>query len=120
MAEILGFTDWFILGSILAIVGVDIALVSMERPTVSKRLRFYGERVAAFPFAWGALGGHYWGPSHGPIGGNWVTSVTLLILCTFGAVVGHRWLRLVFNMPRWFAVFWLLPGIAAGAIFWPQ
>jgi len=114
------FTDWFILATVFSIAAVDLALVFFEAKTISNRTRAYGSKWASFPFAWGVLGGHFWGPGGGPLLGSWVWSISLLIACALGAMVIHRWARLEFSLPAWSVSFWLIPGFAAGFLLWPQ
>ena len=112
--------DWFIVLGILVIAVVDVLFIVYKTPTISRRLRGIGYRVSFFPYAWGALGGHFWGPSMDPAFGSWWISVGLLIAC--GALVSgihHAMLRWA-SPPDWTALLYLPCGIPAGIFFWPQ
>lgn len=113
-------TDWFIFGTIMGIAVADLFFLWVRTKTISNRLRYYGYEWASFPFAWGALGGHFWGPPGSPFLGSWFASIGALVVCMFVVMVLHWQVRDKLDVPAWSVVFWILPGIAAGAHFWPQ
>lgn len=85
--------------------------------TESGILRRAGRSFVGLPIAWGALGGHFWGPSHhlvpwwGPL---------LLAGATAVLALTHFILRRFLKIPAWSALVYLILGIPMGAIFWAQ
>lgn len=91
-----------------------------EYDTESGILRRIGARFAGIPFAWGALGGHFWGPSWDPPGERWIWACGLGAMAL--ALTGLHYLirRTQLRPPTWFAVVYLVVGIPSGAVMWPQ
>lgn len=88
--------DWVIILGIAVIAAVDVLLIVYKTPTISRRFRAVGYRVSFFPYAWGVLGGHFWGPSMDPAFGSWWISIGLLIgLGLVLSVAHHAMLRWV-------------------------
>jgi hypothetical protein len=88
--------------------------------TESGIMRRVGARFAGIPFAWGALGGHFWGPSIELPGDAWFWAVGLGGLA-IGITGIHFLIRRTFlRPPQWFALVYLVAGIPAGAVLWAQ
>lgn len=112
--------DWFIIVGIAVIAIADVWLIVCSTPTISRRFRLYGRKVSSFPFAWGVLGGHFWGPDMEPAFGSWVASIGALLLSTVWMGVMHWAFWRKSLPPAWSAVVYLGLGVAAGIFFWPQ
>lgn len=112
--------DWFIIGCLLVIIVVDVIFVAREEKTISNRMRRVGREVAALPFAWGVLGGHFYGPTNEPMLGSWVVSIGCLLLVTVFVGMLHMFLRNNSDLPAWSVLMYVPLGIPAGALFWPQ
>ena len=88
--------------------------------TESGILRRVGARFAGIPLAWGALGGHFWGPSWDPPGIYWLWPLGLAALAAL-ITLGHYGLRKTsLRPPAWFATVYLVVGVPLGALMWPQ
>lgn len=112
-------TDLLIGLILLGIAATDIVLLMLKRDTYSWRLRKVGQSFAAPSFVWGILGGHFWGPSREPIFGSYPLSIGALAILTVTLVAAHRWLLRWFDVPAWFPLLYLAPGVLAGALLWP-
>lgn len=88
-----------------------------ERDTESGIFRRAGRAFVAIPIAWGALGGHFWGPSH-DLFGKW--SPLYLIAATVALTGVHFILRRFLKIPAWSALVYFILGIPMGAMLWPQ
>lgn len=86
--------------------------------TISMVMKDLGWRFVSIPFAWGALGGHFWmdGPSF------WEPQSHALLGFLIGAAVIADLANARARWPRWLThpMLWLVLGIAAGALLWPQ
>jgi len=111
--------DWFILAGVAVIAIVDVIFVVRTTPTISRRFRSYGYRVSFFPYAWGVLGGHFWGPDLDPLLGNWWASVGIL-LSAGGVLSLVHWLLLKLDPPDWTPLLYIPAGVVAGVFMWPQ
>lgn len=112
--------DWVIIGFVVAIAIADVALIICKTPTISRRFRGIGYRLSFFPYAWGVLGGHFWGPHLDPLMGRWLASVAALVLIGL-LLSGFHWaLRTWADPPDWVALLYLPCGVAAGIMLWPQ
>lgn len=112
-------TDLFIVGVVALISGVDVWFAVGKPKTISRRLRKHGRSVAAIPFAWGYLGGHFFGPL---VGFSVHIGLSLGALVVGGALASllHRFVLQRFTASPWLGVLWLLVGIGAGTYLWPQ
>ena len=114
------FTDVFIISILVAIAIFDIWLLASGNKTISNRMRLVGERVSFAPYSWGAIGGHFWGPDGEPAFGNWWASIGLLLAIGAALTGIHLLLRRWEKLPGWFSLTYLLCGIPAGLLLWPQ
>ena len=114
-------TDWLIVAFIAAIAVSDLALVWRRMPPYSRRLRDIGRRVSFFPYAWGVLGGHFWGPVPA-LTHTWWLQLTLLL--TFGGAFTLLHLALREVWPKASGLLPLLVylplGVVAGMLVWSQ
>lgn len=115
-----GLVDVFILTVVFSVTLADLYFVWSPEPTVSNRMREHGLQQGVLPFAWGVLGGHFWGPSRAPLLGSWPVSIAALLACVGLMYALHRGLRRYIHLPRWIPLLYLLPGVAVGAFLWPQ
>lgn len=116
-------TDWLILLFIVAIALSDLLLIWQHLPPYSRRLRIIGRHVSFFPYAWGVLGGHFWGPvpalthTH-----TWWVQLALLLAFGGAFTLVHLALR-----KAWPWASGLLPllaylplGVVIGMLVWSQ
>ncbi len=87
--------------------------------TESGIMRRLGARIVGVPMAWGALGGHFWGPSWDPPGPYWGHTLALALIAV-AASVGHFFLRKGRTLPAWSALIYFVAGVPLGALLWPQ
>lgn len=84
-----------------------------DRDTISGQVLTLSERVVGLPFAFGALGGHFFWPGT-PILPQPFAALAILgisiVLC-LSALLGR---------PRWMAPVSLAAGMIAGHLLWPQ
>lgn len=111
--------DWLIAVTIATVSILDVGLVLWHYPTVSRRMRLIGREVAFFPYAWGVLGGHFWGPHVEPVFISQLGSILLLIGIGLAFVGFHRLWR-EYGAPGWAALLYLPAGVPAGIFLWPQ
>lgn len=112
--------DIFIMLLVSIITLVDVLFVVKDTPTASRRMRAYGYRIAAAPFAWGALAGHFWGPHTSPPFGTYFASAFILTSCCLFVAFLHRLSLEWFDLPDWFVLVYAVIGIPTGAFAWPQ
>lgn len=111
--------DWFNVTALAVIVVADAAFAVLQTPTISRRFREYGYRMAALPYVWGLLAGHFWGSIDGLSWGSRWTLMALALSCLVVVYI-HALLRLAFNLPNWFVLVYVLVGVPVGAFLWPQ
>ena len=114
-------TDWFIGGTIAVIALFDVYLLLAHRKTISRRMRKHGRNIVAMPWAWGVLGGHFWGPDGvDPALGGYGPSVGLLVAVGATLVGVHLLVRRWLKLPTWWPLIYLVCGIPCGIWLWPQ
>ncbi len=107
------------------LVGWDIYVAFFnEEPgdTESNILRKFGRQVGGAPFAWGVLGGHFWGPDgitpfFGPTASPVFLLMLALVLSIFHVLAKHILIEKYTNA---LVLIYLIAGLPLGAIFWPQ
>ena len=98
---------------------IYVAFFNEEKgDTISEVLRHAGQRMAGVPFAWGALGGHFWGWQQELLLPQPWSGVLLGATATLLAVA-HFIIRKLTAPPAWSATFYLVVGIPFGAVLWP-
>lgn len=106
----------------LLLIGYDIAVytnsVDNSLDTLSGRMRLWGMTTPLLPFAWGVLGGHFWGSFHA---GQFIPSkagIALLVFVAWSVIVaGIIAKNENIHISPWMM---LIPGIIVGAVLWPQ
>jgi hypothetical protein len=112
--------DWSIILGLVAITAVDVLFIVYRSPTISNRFRMIGRKVSFFPYAWGALGGHFWGPPMQPAFGNWWASIGILLGVGVLLSLAHFLVLLYSKPPPWVSLLYIPCGIPLGMFFWPQ
>lgn len=114
-------SDVTIIALLALIVVVDLLLLALNYPTISNKVRVYGRLWASFPYAWGVLGGHFWGPNNtSPIFVSDLTSAGVLLLSCALIGVFHRVIDEFADPPDWATLVYIPIGIPAGVFLWPQ
>lgn len=116
----MNWTDVAIVACISFCALVDLLLVATKRATVSDRIRDLGAKLSFFPYAWGVIAGHFWGPARTPAFGNWPASIATLLALGVALSVFHFVVTSTIEVPRWATLVYLPFGLTAGVIFWPQ
>lgn len=103
-------TSGVIVAATAILVGYDLLPVASkpDGDTISEVLRAWGQAWPAVPFAWGALGGHFWSP----LRRRWGLWHGLAYLCGLGLVIQ------ALPLPGGPMVA-MVVGIIAGATLWP-
>ena len=112
--------DWSIIVGVLVIAAIDVLFIFYKTPTISNRFRAIGRQLSLFPYMWGVLGGHFWGPDLEPPFNNWWASIGLLL--AIGSVLsGVHWIIRRWTVPpEWLVLLYLPCGTVAGIFLWPQ
>ena len=112
--------DWSIIIGITLIGVIDVLFIVHKTPTISRRFRAVGYRLSFLPYAWGAIGGHFWGPHRLPAFGSWWWSIATLALFGLALSVVHRIMLRWVDPPDWVPLVYLPCGAVMGVFFWPQ
>lgn len=114
-------TDWLILGIVAFIAVSDLWLMWAGLPTYSRSLRELGKKVSFFPYAWGVIGGHFWGPIEKVFHVWWQVLLLLLGLGIAVSLAGLVVQGLHLRRGHWLPLLLYLPiGLCAGAVIWAQ
>ena len=113
-------SDWFIVSIVLVATIFDIIVICKKLKSISNRMRFVSKNLSLAPFSWGILGGHFWGPLNNPFLDSWVISISCLVSATIVVSVVHVLWKKFMDVPIWISLIYMLLGIPAGIIFWPQ
>lgn len=110
--------------TLAVLIGWDIYVaffneIPNEHDTESGIMRKIGNSFVGVPFAWGALGGHFWGPSWDPPGPYWVWPLSLCCIALVLSALHYVGRRYLYFKP-WFAVLYVVAGVPLGALMWPQ
>lgn len=89
-----------------------------SQDTESGIMRRLGSRVVGVAVGWGALGGHFWGPSHTLVPQPWGPIFLAATACVLTLM--HWKLRKRFILPVWSALLYMVAGIPLGALLWAQ
>jgi hypothetical protein len=113
------WADISIIGTVAVVTIVDVILLVLHKKTISNRMRFWGQQVAAPFYLWGVLGGHFVGDID-PIVSLWAGIGIVVGGCL--AISGAHFLACYFNLkpPWYFGLFYLSAGVVLGLLFWPQ
>lgn len=122
-------TIYFIICVTLFIIGYDIWAysnnVSNALDTISGRMKIWGRESLILPYAWGVLGGHFWGWMNGKLLGSVnfkfddpKVGIALLVSSALVVVISDLFLKKqgIYVWP-WLLIF---PGVVAGMLFWSQ
>jgi len=116
-------TDWVILAGVLLIAVSDVILLVTHNKTISNRFRYYAKNISFSAYAWGSLGGHFFGPHLEPAFGNWWASIGCLVGIMLVLALNH-WFILSRYLERClfdgFSLLYFIIGIPCGIFFWPQ
>ncbi len=113
-------TAWVMIAATSALVAWDVYVAFFNRErgdTISRAMHRSGSAFAGLPFAWGVLGGHFWGV---PVVETpwWVAALGLSALLST-AVIVHRVTRRVLVESGWLLLPWMLLGAVSGWLLWP-
>lgn len=110
-------TDWVIILAVTLVAGVDVYLLMSPYETISTRMKNIAQKVSIGAYAWGSLGGHFFGWVDS-FYFHWGLSLGLLLLIGFG-LSGFQLAKNNWQQPIWAPAAYFLVGFVLGVYLIP-